>query len=147
MKFFSYTTAKKIVSRNTALFRCRSAIDSIRTCVVRAQLVPSPSPFFFFLFAPSRYLGGRWWSRRGTRDRVQIEERQGRDEVRCQARSVPQDKDKKDKKKIKASYSNQDLQNDSIKIIMRLDLQLCSMIYAAIIDAGLRRGAASLLSS
>ena len=30
--------------------------------------------FFFFLFASWRYLGGRWWSRRGPRDMAQIEE-------------------------------------------------------------------------
>ena len=46
--------------------------------------------FFLFLFAPPCYLGGRRWSRWGPRDRVQIEERQGRDEVHYQARSVPQ---------------------------------------------------------
>ena len=47
----------------------------------------SRTTFFFFLFAPPPT---QRWSRWGPRDRVQIEERQGRDEVRCQVRSVQQ---------------------------------------------------------
>ena len=44
-----------------------------------------------FLIYPAALLRGRWWSRRGLRDRVESEERQGRHEVRCQARSVVKD--------------------------------------------------------
>ena len=47
---------------------------------------------FFFLFTPPRFLEGNGGLGRGggARDRVQIEERQGRNEVRYQARLVPQ---------------------------------------------------------
>ena len=88
LHFTNYTT----VRRDRTDDRGGGCLLSLIHDSVTYTELPTDHPFpgFFFLFSPSRYLGGKWWSRRGPRDRVQIEERQGRDEVRCQARSVPQ---------------------------------------------------------